>query len=614
MMTGMLENLANSFGWGMLFVSEDKSISGCSKKTKEMFGMILPLGVGYGEGEINEGDIVIIADNEIGNDDKLTPEDLTYLNIHDDRISMGDAVLAIGVYINKKIQPVYKFFPALSIERKISLSRNYMGFRITTSIDYDENRMTIDVNGTSYYIDFIESAGHMVVIDGTSGAIKFFQSNGYGFREEEIGHLLRGKRFMAKGSDEKFSQIIGMNVETIFEGEEFIDAVHHILSCEDGTYVSKVFQIHKRVMYCHMIRMKKGSAEDGLCILIKDKDSIKSELSYIDEMTIEVEKRKKKKELLQGTQCQDGLKRFIGNDPKMSIVKQLAYKASNTKFNVILTGESGTGKSRLAREIHHLGNDNAPFVEVTCNAIAPSLFESELFGYAPGAFTGAMQGGRAGFFEEADGGTIFLDEIGELPPEIQVKLLHVLQNKKIYRVGSTKPIDVDVRVITATNKNLEEEVKKGNFRKDLYYRINVFPVHIPPLRERKRDIYLLANSILENLCTKYGMEKKQFSEEALEVMFSYDWPGNVRELENLIERAITLCDGKLIYQEHLPIGQENQVVGDLKMRLAQEELRIIEEVLYRNNNDKLITAKELGISKSALYEKLRKNSYSENLE
>ena len=177
-------------------------------------------------------------------------------------------------------------------------------------------------------------------------------------------------------------------------------------------------------------------------------------------------------------------------------------------------------------------NENAPFVEVNCNSIPVTLFESELFGYVGGAFTGANPNGKMGFFEAASGGTIFLDEVGELPMDIQVKLLHVLQNKSIYRIGSAKPIDVDVRVIVATYKNLEESISMGEFREDLYYRINVFPIEIPPLRDRKQDIYLLINHILTEFCNRYEMPMKQFSEEALEVLESYDWPGNVRELEN----------------------------------------------------------------------------------
>ena len=303
---------------------------------------------------------------------------------------------------------------------------------------------------------------------------------------------------------------------------------------------------------------------------------------------------------------------FIGEDPAMNEVKRLAYKASQTDFNVIITGESGTGKSRLAKEIHRMGKKDAPFVEVNCNAIAPSLFESELFGYAPGAFTGAAANGKAGFFEEANGGTIFLDEIGEIPLGIQVKLLQVLQNKRIYRVGSSKPIDVNVRVITATNRNLEEEVKKGNFRQDLYYRINVFPICIPPLRQRKGDLYILINSVLDELCSRYHMKHMLLSEEALQKMMHYSWPGNVRELENVMERAITVCDSPLIYSEHILIEEDVSRSTTLKEQLEREERRILAETLALNHYKRRETMEALGLSKSVFYEKLKKYQLGED--
>ena len=330
----------------------------------------------------------------------------------------------------------------------------------------------------------------------------------------------------------------------------------------------------------------------------------------IHELLPTVGMKAKKKTYLPDEEGTAAFEGFIGNSPAMEKVKQLAYKASKTKFNVIITGESGTGKSKLARQIHNSSNPKAPFVEVVCNAIAPSLIESELFGYAPRAFTGADPGGRIGYFEKANGGTIFLDEIGEIPLEIQVKLLHVLQNKRIYRVGSTTPVDVDVRVITATNRDLEEEVKQGRFRQDLYYRINVFPIHIPALRERKRDLYILANSVLEDLCRKYDMEMKQFSEEALDVISGYDWPGNVRELENIIERAITVCDGRIVYSENLMIRPEAGVNSTLKERLEADERKIIEDTLFKNNDDRKKTMDELGLSRTVFYEKLKKYEIS----
>ena len=182
----------------------------------------------------------------------------------------------------------------------------------------------------------------------------------------------------------------------------------------------------------------------------------------------------------------------------------------------------------------------------------------------------------------------------------------MLQTKRIYRVGSTTPIDVDVRVITATNCDIEEEVKNGNFRQDLYYRINVFPIRIPPLRERQRDLYVLANNILEELCNKYDMEKKQFSEEAIDVITGYDWPGNVRELENIVERAITVCDGHVIYSENLMINSRDKMSLTLKQRVEREEKKIIEDTLFKNNDDRKKTMEELGLSRTVFYEKLKK--------
>ena len=354
-----------------------------------------------------------------------------------------------------------------------------------------------------------------------------------------------------------------------------------------------------------MIRIKLNCENDGVLIFIEDKSNIEDRLSTGRAYIAELEKRTKSAQLRMSTDSEEHFEKFLGSSPGMRTVKHLAYKASKTKFNVILLGESGTGKSRLAREIHNIQNPNAPFVEVACNSIAPTLFESELFGYAPGSFTGADRNGRIGYFEEANGGTIFLDEIGEIPPEIQAKLLHVLQNKQIYRVGSTKPIYIDVRVITATSRDLDEEILKGNFRQDLYYRINVFPIKLPPLRERKQDIAGMANSILVDFCRKYEMEPKHFSDEAIKIITLYDWPGNVRELENIIERAITVCEGTTIYADHLVIGKPVIKKQTMRQQLEHEEAKILESTLIANNGDKQKAMEDLGMSRSVFYKKLK---------
>ena len=611
--TDVMKTAAEGLNYGLIYVQEDGSIGEYSPLAKEMMGVTLPEGESHPAGELTGGDIVVFLDNDLGNDDKMTPEDLKALNIHSREIKPGSVVLAIGVFNNKKIQPIYKSFSDYIPDNRIELSHRYQGFSIEAVIDFENRRMSVILNGKEYYMNYLESIGYMVVIDGLTGNVKFFQSKGYGYRGEEAGELLRGKKFAGKnvpGQIHELLPTVGMKADMILDGDVFLKALEKLMESEDGTHLEGVYEIYRRMVYCHLVRIKKECPYDGVYVFVQDNEVAENTARQTNPLTAEVEKRAKKKTYLPDEEGAAAFEGFIGNSPAMEKVKQLAYKASKTKFNVIITGESGTGKSKLARQIHNSSNPKAPFVEFVCNAIAPSLIESELFGYAPRAFTGADPGGRIGYFEKANGGTIFLDEIGEIPLEIQVKLLHVLQNKRIYRVGSTTPVDVDVRVITATNRDLEEEVKQGRFRQDLYYRINVFPIHIPALRERKRDLYILANSVLEDLCRKYDMEMKQFSEEALDVISGYDWPGNVRELENIIERAITVCDGRIVYSENLMIRPEAGVNSTLKERLEADERKIIEDTLFKNNDDRKKTMDELGLSRTVFYEKLKKYEIS----
>ncbi len=247
---------------------------------------------------------------------------------------------------------------------------------------------------------------------------------------------------------------------------------------------------------------------------------------------------------------------IIGKSPALELAKEQAKRAAETPATVLLRGESGTGKELFAHAIHNASSrKKGQFVRINCAALSENLLESELFGYEEGAFTGAVKGGRRGLFEEASRGTIFLDEIGEVSLALQKKLLRVLQEKEVTRVGSTVPLPVDLRVIAATNANLELKVKDGSFREDLYYRLNVLPIQIPPLRSIKTDIPLLAGHIIIKLNQSYGREVLKIADEAMDVLLQYDWPGNVRELENVIGRAmINMRLGeKVIEIEHLPL-------------------------------------------------------------
>ncbi len=236
---------------------------------------------------------------------------------------------------------------------------------------------------------------------------------------------------------------------------------------------------------------------------------------------------------------------------KMQKVYELAKKVAKTSSHVLILGESGTGKEVLARYIHFCSGRKGPFVPVNCAAIPEELLEAELFGYEKGAFTGAVKS-KPGKFELAHKGTLFLDEVGELSFKLQAKLLRVIQEKQVERLGGEVSINVDVRILSATNKNLEKEVKEGRFREDLYFRLNVIPIEIPPLRERKEDLKLLAQFFLKKICEREGIEEKNITAEVWEVLQNYHWPGNIRELQNLIERLVILTEGKEITLDDLP--------------------------------------------------------------
>jgi DNA-binding NtrC family response regulator len=310
-----------------------------------------------------------------------------------------------------------------------------------------------------------------------------------------------------------------------------------------------------------------------------------------------------------------GMDNIVGRDPRMMKVFELIASVADTRATVLVTGESGTGKSMIARAIHRRsGRVKGPFVEVACGALPETLLESELFGHVAGAFTGAV-GERVGKFLQADGGTIFLDEIGTATPAMQVKLLRVLQELKFEQVGGTKTFDVDVRVILATNEDLARLVAEGRFRQDLYYRINVINIEIPPLRTRPSDIPLLAHSFLELLHEDSRRKVAGFADDALAALERYYWPGNVRELQNVVERAVLLGKGNTITLADLPPevrGSGSVFVAapvgkhSLKDALEAPERQIIREVLDANGWNRNATADQLGINRTTLYKKMKR--------
>jgi DNA-binding NtrC family response regulator len=303
---------------------------------------------------------------------------------------------------------------------------------------------------------------------------------------------------------------------------------------------------------------------------------------------------------------------ILGDSRAIKNVYELVDKALDTNITVIISGETGTGKELVAKAIHYNSKrKEKPFVAVNVPAIPSELIESELFGHEKGSFTGASFR-RIGRFEEADGGTLFLDEIGEMEQTLQTKLLRVLQEKEIVRVGSNKPIKTDCRIITATNKNLKEEVKKGKFREDLYYRLLGLPIELPPLRERASDILILARHFMENFCKENNIPLKRLSAEAQKKLMNYSFPGNVRELKSMVELAVTLSVKEEIEAGDFTIehGESLSSLAGNEMTMHEYEMKILMSTLRKNNNDINLTAKKLDIGVSTIYRLLKQEKES----
>jgi len=313
---------------------------------------------------------------------------------------------------------------------------------------------------------------------------------------------------------------------------------------------------------------------------------------------LHTENLKLKRELSQKNRIND----IVGNSSRMQDVFEMVHRVVDSNATVLLRGESGTGKTLVAKALHYNGKrkDN-PFVVVNCSALPETLLASELFGHEKGAFTGATER-KIGRFEQAEGGTLFLDEIGEISNSVQVKLLNVVQERSFQRLGSTKFIECDVRLVAATNRDLEKAVRDGAFREDLYYRLNVFPVYMPPLRERRTDILLLAEFFLEKFAKENKKKIRRISTSAIDMLIQYHWPGNVRELQNCIERAVLICDGDTIKAIHLPptlqTSETRSEDNPLSLTAAVEnfEKELIIDGLKKNNGNQTKTAKYLDTS------------------
>ncbi|MDD4834254.1 MAG: sigma 54-interacting transcriptional regulator [Lutispora sp.] len=600
---------------GFIFIDSKGKIQIYNNKAKEIFGIAHNYGISHGSGKIEEGDIVIIGDNCLGKDDgNLTPEALSCIGINNDKIQMGNALIAIGSFNDKnKEKAVYKYIKPDYETKDLQLDCVYLDTEISVIIDFKNKFINIEVNKENYNISYINYIGHIVVLDGRTKKLKFYQTHGYTARGEGVHDILRGKKFRGKGENSEFFDVIGKDIFEIHNGGSTIDDFYAAATGKDISYANEFKEINGRPTICTLLPVNSEGQRVGAALKVEDISEIKKAIRERDEALLNLEQMERR--LREEDDAIKLLPEIIGESKEIINVKKLAIKASKTNSTVLLLGESGTGKSLLARAIHdNSKNKNKPFIHVNCGSIPETLLESELFGYEGGSFTGARGAGKAGMFELAQYGTIFLDEIGEISVSLQVKLLQVLQNKTFFKIGGNRNIEVDVRIIVATNKNLEEEILKGRFREDLYYRINVFPIWIPPLRERKVDIYPLVQNMLPLICSRIGCEAKRISGEALGILSGYEWPGNVRELENILERAVNLAEGNTILSTHLAINkvEEYNDVGRVEIKplkdiIDEAERRAISEAILISRGNKKAAMNALKIGKTSFYEKVKKH-------
>ncbi|MBP1927415.1 PAS domain S-box-containing protein [Sedimentibacter acidaminivorans] len=410
----------------------------------------------------------------------------------------------------------------------------------------------------------------------------------------------------------------------------------------DGSRAMAAIQSKKSYTADYFIRKKDGSSLPGImtykpilknnevlcCFIFSSFLSIDQAYHFLEKIeTINAQYEFLKSEMLKRNGAKYSLEDIIGKSDAIKKLKEQIYQAGSSDSTVLISGETGTGKEIVAHSIHSCSLRNIfPFVKVNCSAIPPSLMESEFFGYEEGTFTGAKKGGRRGKFEKAHLGSIFLDEINQLDLSMQPKLLRVLQEKEIERLGSSESISIDSRVIAATNVSLEEMIKNNKFREDLYYRLNIINIFIPSIRDRSEDIPLLANNIISKLNIKMGREIEGISREALEYLKQRNWPGNVRELQNIIERAINVSwknelnledfkkEEKLEAERPRDIKREEFTYNDIDKPLTERKRSLEKEAILKTlkscNNNKSKTAKVLGISRTLLYQKLEKYKIS----
>lgn len=605
-MLSEFEHLTDYFEQGLIVIDRDGNIQLYNHAAQIFFGLLPSPGPGHPAGTLEPGDIVIIADNRLGRDDgNLNLSHLAKIGLANANCKTNQGLLAVGqTGPGQKFRPVLKTFAdEATSELEYVLP---LGLKIQAGHNRAERLLWIDA-GQRFAYHYHIAVGHMVILD-SSGKLKFYQAPGYTARGEAVGDILGGGKWQAKGNQPP-PAVKGKHISSIHPSNLGIERLLKVAQGKETGYDKQYYEINGIPTRCSIHPIEVAGKRMGALLQITD----------ISEVKMAEEERDAARASLQQYQndSHDALAAIVGNSQELSAVKELTVKASRSKSTVLLVGESGTGKGLFAEAIHNMSpRSDGPFIHVNCAAIPSNLLESELFGYTKGAFTDARAEGKAGSFELAQGGTLFLDEIAELDISLQAKLLHALQTRRIQRLGATKPIELDVRFIAATNQNLEEAVIGGRFREDLYYRLNVVRIDLPPLRQRPGDIPQLVRHLLPVICRRAEKPLLVPTPEFIRMLSRYHCPGNVRELENILERAVNFADGKALGPEHLPehVRMPVRPVDAIRVRqviphrqaIETTERILIELALEQTGGNRSAAMALLKMGRTNFYKKLHK--------
>ncbi|HAR87291.1 MAG TPA: sigma-54-dependent Fis family transcriptional regulator [Clostridium sp.] len=610
-----LNEILDNISQGVIVIDTKGIITTYNKKAKEIFGIFESTKISHKSDKLKKDDLVFIVDNKVGEDDgELDYKSFEKIGIYDKNLKKGDSILAFGTYksSNNHVNENYKIIEVSDQSGEVYLDGVYRELKYKLSIDYSKKILEININDTIYIMNYRYAVGHMVII--RNNELVFYQSKGYTARNESLRYILEERVFREKGKNAQAINPIGDFIFNVHERNNEMDKFYRCATKEDNIVTNEFMNINGIATLSSIIPLYSEENKIGAILRVEDITELKE---VIEERNVLLKNLKKTEKLLEDENIARSFKKFQGVSAHINDIKKIAYKSSKTDSTVLILGESGTGKSTLAEEIHNISNrkDNK-FLHINCASLPESLLESELFGYEGGAFTNSRKSGKPGLFELANNGTVFLDEIGEMPLKIQGKLLNFLQNKTFYRIGGIEEIKVDTRIICATNKNLEQLIKEKEFREDLYYRINIIPIYIEPLRNRIEDIPLLVDKLIENLSKKLKKEPITMTREAMNKLMCLSWLGNIRELENVLERTISLNDSNVIYSKDILVyntkNETKEINESLKVGLEEAEKKIIINCLraYKGNIKACLNILEVG--KTSFYDKLKKYNININ--